>query len=292
MWTLKRRKWREVFGLYLEHRSTIRVVEELARRGRRTRAWMTRNGRRIGGVPFTTGKVPNILTNIAYTGKVWWEGRLYPGEHNPIVSDETFHAAAEILARNRHGPAYLARCRDGALLDGILRCRCCEAAMGHFSVRHRGRTYRYYTCTNAKTRGGRTCPTKVVSAAAIEEAVVSALCCLAADDERPRAPGGSPGDGAERRGSVPTHPLGRALSVFEAGSQALPASHRARILHALLEEVAYDGRDGSIRLTLSRAGARHLAWNGAFEGGTKPLGAQGPSGHSLQETNRGGSHRD
>ncbi|MFW6108509.1 MAG: recombinase family protein, partial [bacterium] len=236
---------REIFEVYLERGSTIEVVAELARRGRRTRVRTTRGGRRIGGVPFTTAGVSNILRNITCTGNVCWDGRGYPGGHEAIVPEETFNAAAELLARHRHGPAYLARCRAGALLDGLVYCRPCAAAMGHFYVDGRGQRHRFYTCTHTGRRRAGLCPTKVVGASGIEEAVVSALRHLAE----------AAGRGAEGTGAPS---LGPALSVLEAQGQALAECRAVRVLRALVERVDYDGRDGAIRLTLTPAGARRL----------------------------------
>jgi site-specific DNA recombinase len=81
---------REIFALYLEYRSLISVVQELERRGWRTKAWATKTGRNAGGKNFTKNRLYNLLTNIIYTGRVEFGGQVYEGEHERIVDDETW----------------------------------------------------------------------------------------------------------------------------------------------------------------------------------------------------------
>jgi recombinase/resolvase-like protein len=72
---------RAIFNLYLEYQSLLPVVQELARRGWRTKRWTTRQGLERGGRPFTKTRLHHLLTNIAYIGKVRYKDELHPGEH-------------------------------------------------------------------------------------------------------------------------------------------------------------------------------------------------------------------
>jgi DNA invertase Pin-like site-specific DNA recombinase len=110
------RRVREISALYLEYRSLISVVQELERRGWRTKAWTTKTGRNAGGKNFTKNRLYNLLTNIIYTGRVEFGGQVYEGEHERIVDDETWTNVQENLNRNgrRGGGNY--RNKYGALL--------------------------------------------------------------------------------------------------------------------------------------------------------------------------------
>src|SRR5205807_6322621 len=61
---------RAIFELYLEHQALLPVVQELDRRGWRTKRWTTRKGRERGGMHFTKTNLHHLLTNAAYIGKV------------------------------------------------------------------------------------------------------------------------------------------------------------------------------------------------------------------------------
>jgi site-specific DNA recombinase len=55
---------RAIFALYLEHQGLLAVVQELDRRGWRTKRWTTRQGHERGGRPFTKTSLHQLLTNV------------------------------------------------------------------------------------------------------------------------------------------------------------------------------------------------------------------------------------
>src|SRR4029077_17424789 len=67
---------RKIFRLYLELGSLIPAVEELESRGVRMKQWTTREGRTRGGAFFNKTTLHNLLTNVIYTGRVKFEGKL------------------------------------------------------------------------------------------------------------------------------------------------------------------------------------------------------------------------
>jgi len=166
---------RAIFALYLEYGSLMPVIEELDRRGWHVKAWTTREGRRVGGKPFTKNRLYNLLTNVIYLGKVDYGGRIYDGEHARIVDDQTWNQVQELLNRNgRRGGRNVAS-RHGALLKGIVRCASCEVGMVHTYTNKGNRLYRYYVCVKAHQRGWNHCATRSVSAPALESAVVEQI---------------------------------------------------------------------------------------------------------------------
>jgi len=166
---------RKIFRLYLEFGSLIPVVEELDRRGWRMKAWTTREGRQAGGKPIAKNNLYNLLTNIIYTGKVDYGGKVYEGEHDRIIDDETWNRVQATLSRNgRRGGRNVGN-KHGALLQGLVRCASCDVGMVHTYVSKKTRLYRYYVCVKAHQRGWAQCETRSVSAPALEDAVLGQL---------------------------------------------------------------------------------------------------------------------
>src|SRR5437879_615969 len=119
---------RAIFDLYLKHQGLLPVVRELERRGWRTKAWMTRKGRKLGGQPFVKTNLHKLLTNATYAGKLRYKKELHNGEHPAIVDPVKWQKVRELLQRHRHrGSAE--RNGSGAILKGLLYCRPCGCAM-------------------------------------------------------------------------------------------------------------------------------------------------------------------
>jgi site-specific DNA recombinase len=157
------------------------VVQELERRGWRTKQWTTRDGRQRGGKLFTKTSLHKLLSNIAYIGKVRYKDEVHPGEHGAIVDLSVWQQVQAVLGRNGHAGGAPARTQFGALLKGLLRCAPCQAAMTPSFTAKRGRRYRYYQCCAAAKRGRATCPSKAVPAAQIEGFVIDQIRCIGKD---------------------------------------------------------------------------------------------------------------
>jgi site-specific DNA recombinase len=172
---------REIFQLYLSLGSLLAVVDELARRGWRTKTWRTQKGKTQGGRPFDKGSLYALLTNPLYIGQVRHKGELYPGEHEPIVEAELFQHAQAALQRNGRSGGVMVRNRHGALLKSLLFCKACGRAMTHSFACKGQRRYRYYTCTRAIKTGRKACPSGSLPASEIERVVVEQIRGIAVD---------------------------------------------------------------------------------------------------------------
>jgi site-specific DNA recombinase len=173
---------RTIFALYLEHKSLLPVVQELARRGWVGKNWQTRNGRQRGGRPFTKTSLYRLLTNVLYAGKVRYKDETHPGEQTALIDADTFGRVQALL--RSHGPEVGPPSvhRFTALLKGLLRCVCCNCAMtpAH-TTRKGGLRYRYYTCVQAQKSGWQSCPSKSIPAQPIEQLVVEQIQRLGSD---------------------------------------------------------------------------------------------------------------
>lgn len=149
---------REIFDLYLRYGALLPVVRELGNRDWRTKRWVTRKGNTKGGRAFTKTDLYELLTNVAYLGRVRYKEETHPGEHATIVAAEPWEAAQSRLRENGRCGRPTDRLRSGALLAGLLRCKPCGCAMTPAHATKGNRRYRYYTCTGAQKRGRHTCP--------------------------------------------------------------------------------------------------------------------------------------
>ena len=247
---------REIYKLYLDHGSLIPVVKELGRRGWHCKQWITRSGKPAGGKPFTKNRLYNLLTNIIYTGRVEHHGTIYAGEQPKIIETATWNRVQAKLSGNRRTGGRLVRNKYGALLKGILQCASCDVGMVHTYTRKGNRLYRYYVCVNAHQRGWNKCETRSVSAPEIEQAVIDQIRGIGRHPEVI--------DQVHRRvsASVLRAEVATVLSSFdELWEQMLPREQE-RFVKALLGQVRYDGRTGTVTATFRSSGLKQLCMHG------------------------------
>ena len=172
---------RTIFELYLKHQALIPTVRELDQRGWTTKAWQTKDGRRVGGCPFDKNLLYHLLTNVVYLGKVRYRDEVHPGEHAAIVDEQVWQRVQAVLGRNGRTGGGVVKNKYGALLKGLLRCGSCECSMGHTYSAQGTKRYRYYVCLRAQKRGWDKCPTKSVPAGEIERFVVEQIKTIGKD---------------------------------------------------------------------------------------------------------------
>jgi site-specific DNA recombinase len=112
---------RLVFERYLALGSMCSLADELEEAGVRTKLRQFKDGRTVGGGPFTTGSIASLLKNPVYIGKVEHGGQLHDGEHDAIISDELWSEVQDRLATNRYERRRGARSRYPSLLTGMIR---------------------------------------------------------------------------------------------------------------------------------------------------------------------------
>jgi site-specific DNA recombinase len=167
-----------IFDLYLGHQGLLPTVDDLDRRGWRTKAWTTRRGKPRGGLKFTKTSLHQLLINPAYKGEIAFRGSLYPGEHPAIVDPAVFDAVQRLLARHRRLPRETPQ-RAGAVLQGLLFCQACNRAMTPAHCWNRTRRYHYYVCTRAQKEGWAKCARPSVPAGRMEALVIERVRELA-----------------------------------------------------------------------------------------------------------------
>ena len=172
---------RTVFEMFVENPSLVGVAAELNRRGWTRKSWTTRDGTHRDGAEWNRLNLRTLLTNPLYTGLQKLAGQTFPGEHPAIVSKALFRRVQRLLDGNQRDHVVPERNRHGALLRGLLHCSACGTSMAHAPTRKNGKLYRYYRCTSAMRKGADACPTKSVSADAVERFVVDEIRRIGAD---------------------------------------------------------------------------------------------------------------
>ena len=174
---------KEIFDLYLKEKSLIRVAMILNRKGSTSKRHVAESGRVFGGLEFRNTSIELIIKNPTYTGQVHYRGVLYPGEHEAIINEETYHQAQEILVENRPFDRQRKRAKCTGLLSGILRCKTCNSSMYNTYQVKDNKRYVYYCCLNASKRGYRQCPTCLLNADMVETKVLACLCTISSRAE-------------------------------------------------------------------------------------------------------------
>lgn len=115
-----------------------------------------------------------LVHNPLYIGKVLYKGKIYEGEHEGLVSEDTFNAV-QALSRdvwrtqvNKHRPI------EGLRRD-ILYCGKCGSHMVPTYGKKGSRKHFYYVCQKCRDKGYKSCPTRTVRQVTFNEAVLNEL---------------------------------------------------------------------------------------------------------------------
>jgi DNA invertase Pin-like site-specific DNA recombinase len=212
---------KKIFNTYLEKRSLMAVVYELNENGYRSKARVSPAGKRYGNMKFKMSGIQAILNNAYYIGKVSYRGQLYPGEQERIISDEVFQKIKEIRAENYKERGIAGTIKYIGLLSKILRCKACNSSMTYSYSKKGKHSYYYYICMNARKRGYQSCPTRSISANAIENKFMECLRKIA------------------------HHP-----KILKETWDTLPLQERIEIIKDIVRQVEYDTPDGIMAITL------------------------------------------
>jgi len=134
---------RRLFSRYLELGCATRLKAELDREGLRSRARISQTGRPLGGTPYSRGMLYYILKNRVYIGEAVHKGISHPGEHQPIIDEETFRRVQVLIGANRRIHVTKSRSAEPSPLAGLVFDHLGRRLTPRHSNR-RGLRYRYY----------------------------------------------------------------------------------------------------------------------------------------------------
>lgn len=146
---------KRVFEKYIETRSLAEaqkiVIEAVI---------PSRNGRALGN-----SMVWHLLRYPVLTGKLVHKGKVYPGQHEPIISQEVFDHVQKIVAdQPRRKPRPYLNMHFGGLLD-FQECGSVMTPSHVVKKTEEGdRRYYYYRCSGLNHKGWRYCSTRQINA--------------------------------------------------------------------------------------------------------------------------------
>lgn len=144
-------------------------LKEAAKRARAAGLAYRRSG---AAVPVST--IHSILRNRLYTGEFEWNGRLYRGSHQPLVSRELWERVQGVLD-GRHVKKHR-RAKHDFAFSGLIACGHCGCSIVGEIKKQR---YVYYHCTGYKGR----CGEPYVREEVLEQRFSTLLGRLTFDDE-------------------------------------------------------------------------------------------------------------
>src|SRR5260370_6478151 len=133
---------RLIFQRYLELGSIGVVVEDLDRRGIRTRRRMESDGSIRGGLRFGVGRFNYLLRSRFVIGEVVYGGAIHHGEQEPIVDRALFDAVQAKLAASANARQLKLRASPSILTGRIFDDRGNKMTPTH--TNKQGARYRYY----------------------------------------------------------------------------------------------------------------------------------------------------
>lgn len=245
---------RSVFRRFVELGSYVRLKRELKDQGLRTKRYVTRDGREVGGTPVLSGMIYNMLSSRFYVGEVPHHGESFPGEHEPIV-DRALWAEAQAL-RARRAMYKLELGPSPNVLLGLIH----DVHGRRMTIADdttKGKRYRYYISDQARWATRRGIKRMRAEADQLERLVVAGLAALMRDRGEVRRALTSLGTYAPQT-----------ERLVEAGPAAASRVERATperlrlVLTALLIRVELT-RDEARILVRCRELERLLAWDGS-----------------------------
>jgi hypothetical protein len=236
---------------YLVEPSVQALADYLNAKGYRTKIQIRASGPHKGGCAFRRGTLYHLLANPIYLGRIVHKGEVYPGEHEPIVSETLWQAVQDKLKANASGTSRRLKGQQPSLLTGLLQDSEGRAmtpshaskGMGKGKGQAKTQRYRYYVTRPDQTKGQ---PAYRISAHDIERIVISRLAAYLA----------VPANIANLAGSdIDAHALQQALAKADLAAAALrsgstQAKHQI-ITQMLAQAVLHEDR---VELTLSNNG--------------------------------------
>lgn len=111
---------KRVFAGYLERKNVRDLKEELQRKGVLSPIASHQSGKTYGGKALSRGQLYGMLSNPIYIGCIAHKNKTYPGQHPPIIDQETWNKAHEMLKANKQGYEDKRSVPSASLLTGII----------------------------------------------------------------------------------------------------------------------------------------------------------------------------
>lgn len=164
-----------IFSLALSGGYSVRSILRIV-----TEEWGYRmpDNRRYKGRALATSTLYKILGNPFYAGHFYWNGRLYPGKHSPMITMEEFRRVQESIGR----PGTEKPQKYSFPFTGMIRCGACGLMVtAEHKVNRQGRRYVYYHCT--KRSNGPRCDQPYIEGKVLERQFLQLISHITIDEE-------------------------------------------------------------------------------------------------------------
>jgi site-specific DNA recombinase len=175
----------DMFERVLELGSAQGLVRELNTRGIHQQRFTNSRGQKKGGGRYSTNVICHLLVNPVYLGKIRFDGEIFEGRHEAIVSQELFDQVQAMLNANRvrRGPQRSQK-EHVFLLEGLMRCGDCGSSMTPiWSTGANNLHYHYYGCCLRQRTSGTACSAGLVPAEEVEQFLLRELRSFALSDD-------------------------------------------------------------------------------------------------------------
>ncbi len=174
-----------IFQSFIETESVTETVRIMNSLGHKTKTWASTSGKLYHGTSFSKNGIRHILKNPVYSGKVTHKGKVYDGQHKPIITPKTWEKAQSIFTtRDESVSKSTTRVSAPPMLKGIFFCGCCLSAMTPtYSMKKNGTKYRYYLCSSKHRLTNEKCAVRTISAAEVEGLVTAQVLNLLSKPE-------------------------------------------------------------------------------------------------------------
>lgn len=167
--TVEAEQVKEIFSLFLSGKS-VNAISKIMTKKYNDNLWKN------------ALQITNCIRNSIYIGKVKFKGVEYDGEHQPIISEDDFRRANELLKSDDRikYPAQKTPFRAGFLLSSLVYCKNCgarySACHGHYKCYSRSKS-------TAKFVKDPSCKNKNWKIDELDALVISEIHKIAIDDE-------------------------------------------------------------------------------------------------------------
>lgn len=151
---------RLAFELYATGRWGVRALaDHLRKEGLRTKS----------GQPLAQSNLRKLLANPFYAGRLRWEGKEYPGSHDPLIPVELFHQVQRTIGRRREDP----KAPLTATAFPLKSVAVCASCRGTMTAEVHG-AWSYYRCCR-RMNNKDDCPSRLTNAKRAHDAL-QAIC--------------------------------------------------------------------------------------------------------------------
>jgi DNA invertase Pin-like site-specific DNA recombinase len=130
---------------------------------------------------FTDSNIGFMLRNKIYIGKILYDGKIYDGIHEPIISTDLFNEAQKIHRNKKRKK----RVYKNYIFGGLIKCQSCGSTMTptHTNKKVNGKIkrYHYYRCTSTFKKDWDSCDVKQVNATRLENYILGSLKRISKD---------------------------------------------------------------------------------------------------------------